>query len=111
MNGNKRTCYSRALEVDLGVTIRRYQQRVTPDSDADLCKRSCPLYPPKADMCGAAGDVCFGPIADIDGARINTGLMQHDPLLIRPVQQASLTLPIFVTLKMEKVAEHPTYLP
>jgi hypothetical protein len=32
-------------------------------------KTSCPLYPPiataKADMCGATGDVRFGPIADI----------------------------------------------
>jgi uncharacterized protein (DUF779 family) len=29
------------------------------------CNGSCPLYPPKADMCGATRDVCFGPIADI----------------------------------------------
>jgi hypothetical protein len=32
---------------------------------ADFRKRSCPLYPPKADMCGAAKDVRFGPKADI----------------------------------------------
>ena len=25
----------------------------------------CPLYPQLADMCGATGDVCFGPKADI----------------------------------------------
>src|SRR6476620_10874630 len=29
------------------------------------CNGSCPLYPPKADMCCATRDVCFGPIADI----------------------------------------------
>jgi hypothetical protein len=27
---------------------------------ADSRKRSCPLYPPKADMCGATRDVRFG---------------------------------------------------
>jgi hypothetical protein len=28
-------------------------------------KRSCPFYPPKADMCAATRDVRFVPIADI----------------------------------------------
>src|SRR5690242_2857210 len=28
-------------------------------------KTACPLYPPKADTCGAAGHVCYGPEADI----------------------------------------------
>jgi hypothetical protein len=28
-------------------------------------KKSCPLYPQKADMCGALDYVCFGPEADI----------------------------------------------
>jgi hypothetical protein len=30
-----------------------------------LRKKSCPLYPPKADMCGARTHVRFGPKADI----------------------------------------------
>ena len=35
---------------------------------ADICNaKRCPLYPPKADMCGALTYVCFGPIADIGG--------------------------------------------
>jgi hypothetical protein len=32
---------------------------------ADSRKRSCPLLPPKADMCGAIAHVCYGPIGDI----------------------------------------------
>jgi len=32
---------------------------------ADFRARSCPLYPPKADMCSALAHVCFGPKADI----------------------------------------------
>jgi hypothetical protein len=28
------------------------------------CKTACPLYPPKAEMCGATRDVRYGPIAD-----------------------------------------------
>ena len=32
---------------------------------ADSRKRPCPLYPPKADMCGALAHVCFVPIADM----------------------------------------------
>jgi hypothetical protein len=38
----------------------------TATAKADFRKRSCPLCPPKVDVCGAASDVCFGPIADID---------------------------------------------
>src|SRR5262249_36072287 len=29
------------------------------------CKKSCPLYPPKADMCAATSDVRYGAKADI----------------------------------------------
>jgi hypothetical protein len=29
------------------------------------CKRGMSGLPPKADMCGAIANVCFGPIADI----------------------------------------------
>jgi len=32
---------------------------------ADMPKWSLSALPPKADMCGALGHVCFGPIADI----------------------------------------------
>jgi hypothetical protein len=32
---------------------------------ADIGNQSCPLYPPKADMCSAIRDVSFGPKADI----------------------------------------------
>jgi hypothetical protein len=32
------------------------------------CNRPCPLYPPKADMCGANRHVVFGSKADICGA-------------------------------------------
>src|SRR5262249_30883383 len=32
---------------------------------ADFPQKSCPLYPPKADMCGATRDVRFGPKADM----------------------------------------------
>src|SRR5262245_18487764 len=43
---------------------------------ADIRKRSCLLYPPKADMCGALAHVCFGPIADIEefGAQPGTNV-------------------------------------
>ena len=39
--------------------------RFTPESRHVQRKRSCPLYPPKADMCSALGDVRFVPKADI----------------------------------------------
>jgi len=32
---------------------------------ADLSQTVMSALPPKADMCGALADVCFGPIADI----------------------------------------------
>src|SRR5262245_51798002 len=32
---------------------------------ADFRTESCLLYPPKADMCGALGHVCYGPRVDI----------------------------------------------
>src|SRR5690242_1676051 len=32
---------------------------------ADLSNSPCPLYPPKADVCTARDDVCFGPKADM----------------------------------------------
>jgi hypothetical protein len=31
------------------------------------CKTACPLYPAKADICGAAKDVRYGPKAEIAG--------------------------------------------
>src|SRR5215468_1868415 len=58
---------------------------------ADIRKRSCLLYPRKADMCSARGHVCFGPIADI--AILIRSPRQRDQAL-RAVwrSQASLTL-------------------
>jgi hypothetical protein len=35
---------------------------------ADFRKKAMSALPPKADMCGAARDVCYGPKADIPGA-------------------------------------------
>jgi hypothetical protein len=32
---------------------------------ADSREKSCPLYPPKADVCDANCHVCFGPKADM----------------------------------------------
>src|SRR5215475_15882528 len=35
-----------------------------------------PALPPKADMCSAASDVCFGPIVDINGFRPDNASLQ-----------------------------------
>ena len=45
--------------------------RFTPNSDRESGhqQRVMSALPPKADMCGAARDVRFGPIADIDPVR------------------------------------------
>src|SRR5262245_7998929 len=47
-------------------------------SKADMCvaKKACPLYPPKADMCGALADVRFGPIADSCSEQLGS-LLDH----------------------------------
>ena len=57
--------------------------RFTPNSDrkSDFRKRSCLLYPPKADMCGAVVHVCYGPKADIKVSlshRTRNGGRQHE---------------------------------
>src|SRR4029079_12376812 len=43
--------------------------RFTPDSDheSDFSQKPMSALPPKADMCGATRDVCYGPEADIVG--------------------------------------------
>ena len=47
---------------------------------ADSRRRSCLLYPPKADLCGALADVCFGPKADIDAINWSAYLLGQAPL-------------------------------
>ena len=47
----------------LGPPPNRPQEADNKRSDAG---RSHRRFPPKADMCGATGDVRYGPIADID---------------------------------------------
>jgi hypothetical protein len=65
--------YSLAL-CDRAASATKNQVNVRYGSKADICaakacpdsrKRSCPHYPPRADVCGANRPVCFGPIADI----------------------------------------------
>jgi hypothetical protein len=43
----------------------------TPNSDreSEIPQKAMSALPPKADMCGAMGDVRFGPIADITHER------------------------------------------
>ena len=40
--------------------------RFTPDSDPEsgLSRKAVSALPPKADVCGAVADICYGPIAD-----------------------------------------------
>jgi len=38
---------------------------IIPKSRSEWTGIRCPLYPPKADMCSALADLCFGPKADI----------------------------------------------
>jgi hypothetical protein len=49
--------------------------RFTPDNDrkSEFPQKIMSALPPKADMCGARGHVCFGPIADIGCYSINRG--------------------------------------
>jgi hypothetical protein len=58
--------------------------RLTPDSDRDsgLPQTVMSALPPKADMCGATGDVCFGPLADItlEAARSENSSCHWAPL-------------------------------
>jgi CRISPR/Cas system CSM-associated protein Csm3 (group 7 of RAMP superfamily) len=52
--------------------------RFTPNSDREsgFSQRVMSALPPKADMCGALADVCFGPIADSCSAA-NKPLFDH----------------------------------
>src|SRR5262249_46055288 len=62
-NGQKIAKYEAGKWMPLlpGVVVR-----ITPDGlKIEMPHEAMSLYPPKADMCGAARDVCFGPIADI----------------------------------------------
>ena len=45
--------------------------RFAPNSDreSEFPQRAMSALPPRADMCGAPRDVCYGPKADIDGLR------------------------------------------
>src|SRR5262245_16510831 len=47
---------------------------------ADFPQTAMSALPPKADMCGANGDVCFGPIADIS---VNRLLHSHATGMLR----------------------------
>src|SRR5262249_16238946 len=46
------------------------------------CKQACLLYPPKADMCSALPNVCFGPIADITPT-VSRILLRRDLINVR----------------------------
>src|SRR5262245_3583135 len=48
----------------------------------DMCQWSCPLCPPKADICNATRDVCHGPIA---GISTNTGTFDAAPAQGAPI--------------------------
>jgi len=50
--------------------------RFTPNSDrkSGFPQTVMSALPPKADMCGAPADVCYGPIADIKHAIWSAGL-------------------------------------
>jgi hypothetical protein len=60
------------------------------------CNRcaQCPLPPPKADMCGALGHVCFGPKADIEGNySITSSAATSSPAgIFKPIAAAALIL-------------------
>jgi hypothetical protein len=53
----------------------------------ELTEASChhsdgplPLYPPKADMCGALANVCYGPEADMPNVRVIISLFKPIPI-------------------------------
>src|SRR5262249_453038 len=61
-------------------------------------KRTCPLYPPKADMCSAQAHVCFGPKADSCTAEerrysiISSAAVNNLSEMVRPSALAALRL-------------------
>jgi len=63
---NKTTWLLTALVSPSIRSCTRRLQRFLDNSDSHpRCKKTCPLYPPKADMGSALAYVCFGPIADM----------------------------------------------
>jgi hypothetical protein len=55
-------CYLKLVLTD---TQCKVDVRFTPESGHLQCTSPCPLYPPKADMGGATGNVRLWPLADI----------------------------------------------
>jgi len=50
---------------------RKSYVRFTPNSESEIPQTAMSALAPKADMCGALADVCFGPEADICAAKRN----------------------------------------
>ena len=57
------------------------------------CNDSCPLYPPKADMCSATRDVRYGPEADSCTAASSLHVQRSRAKIERPMIQ-SLSLSV-----------------
>jgi hypothetical protein len=61
-------CESVRFGLEAGMCVAKSDVRFTPNSDRESGhqQKVMSALPPKADMCGATRDVCFGPIADMD---------------------------------------------
>ena len=63
--------FDNCVSVIADILVVNFSVRFAPKADIPehgrhlAAQRSCPLYPPKADMCSALADVRFVPIADI----------------------------------------------
>src|SRR4029453_11563040 len=81
---------------------------------ADFRTSPCPLYPPKADMCGATWDVRFGPKADIQSTLLRLvggrllGRITRDRWYIFPAPAHCRLLAFRVRHRLPATHDQPT---